>query len=148
MELVKPVIKQMLVNQISLPYDILYIIKEFAFENPITVRSKYCKNMVDNVIKNALCSSVNIMHNEDQEEEEDQEGILVDNDYDYGVNNHYQIEERQTCVWTFCGEETDFQFQCVFCVMCGDYIIHNDSEFTRYDNIPFTDKILCKCVHE
>jgi hypothetical protein len=54
----KQVIKQLLVNEIQLPYDILFTIKNFAFIDTVSVHSKHNKDLVNNVIKNTLVSSV------------------------------------------------------------------------------------------
>jgi len=125
------VIKQLIVNNINLPYDMLNIIKDYAFVDIISAQSKYYKKIVDNVIKNAICSSVvpyfgNVWYDPENDPWTDD-----DDDYD-------DDDMNPTC-YMFWGEEDDLQFQSYYCLDCGNHIVHD------YDDVDIPDNIICKC---
>ena len=123
------VIKQLIVNNINLPYDMLNVIKGYVFVDMISAQSKYYKKIVDNVINNAICSSVvpyfgNVWYDTENDP-------WADDD-----NNNDDDEDFNPTRFMFWGEEDDLQFQSYYCLDCGNHIVHDY-------NIP--DNIRCKC---
>ncbi len=137
MEINKPVIKQLIVNQISLPYDILYIIKEYAFEDSVSENSKYCKNIVNSAIKHAICASIepffgNLWYDQGNDPDPWGDDDILHELYGYEENRGYLI----FAFWG--GGDDDLQFQSHFCFDCGNYV--NRLEY-------FRDNIKCKCIN-
>jgi hypothetical protein len=126
MEINKPVIKQLIISKITLPCDMLYVIKEFAFEDVVSARSKYLKRIVDDVIENANCSQI-IPYNAN----------IWNDEPLYDPWNDDEDEEISPTLFVFWGEDDDEQFQCHYCLNCGNYT--NIIE----DDLP--DRIKCKC---
>ncbi len=126
MEMNKPVTKQLIINKIALPYDMLYVIKEYAFEDVVSARSKYLKRIVDDVIENAICSQI-IPYNANIWNDEPLYDPWNDDDED---------DEISPTLFVFWGEDDDEQFQCHYCLDCGNYL---------YDHLLLIDKIKCKC---
>lgn len=157
------VTRQLLVNNILLPVDMLNVIKGFAFVDMVSHTSKCNKDIVNNVIKNALVSSFRDMHEDEIEEtmveeepyfgdiwddpENDPWANLVDEHLGEGDFAWAEDEEQlfwdeyedNELIWAFCATEDSNQFQCGFCKICGNYI-------TERLQIPYSDKIVCKCI--
>ena len=173
------VTRQLLVNKIDLPVDMLNVIKDFAFIDVVTQTSKYNKDIVNNVIKNAWVSSFRDMIEDEIEDEIDETMVaeveeveeveepylgdiwydpendpwanLVDGDFDWAEDEDqlfwdqdedqlfWDQDEDNELIWAFCADENEAQFQAVFCQNCGNYI-------TEYLQIPYSDKIICKCI--
>jgi len=168
------VTRQLLVNNILLPVDMLNVIKDFAFIDTVTQTSKYNKNIVNNVIKNASVSSLRNMIEDEIEDaieedmvveeveepyfgdiwddpENDPWANLVDGDFAWVEDEdqlywdededqlYWDEDEYNELIWAFCADENEAQFQAVFCQNCGNYI-------TIYLQIPYSDKINCKCI--
>lgn len=142
------VTRQLLVNNILLPVDMLNVIKGFAFVDMVSHTSKCNKDNVNHVIKNSLVSSFRDML--EAEEEEPYFGDIWDdpeNDpWDNLVDEHlvegdfaWAEDEDNELIWAFCATEDSKQFQCGFCKNCGNYI-------TERLQIPYSDKIVCKCI--
>jgi hypothetical protein len=166
------VTRQLLVNKILLPVDMLNVIKDFAFIDMVTQTSKYNKDIVNNVIKNAWVSSFRDI-TEDEIEDENEETMvaeveeveepylgdiwydpendpwanlvdanLVDGDFAWAEDEDqlfWDQDEDNELIWAFCADENEAQFQAVFCQNCGNYI-------TEHLQIPYSDKINCKCI--
>lgn len=98
--------KQLLINAINLPQDILSIIKDYVFNdtNKYMVKIKKKKNITLTQIKSTIYSGKNI-------------------------NNNF--DERCWIFW-YENDEKCPQFQAYFCTKCGNYI--NLSSLT-YDTI-------------
>ena len=163
------VTRQLLVNKIDLPGDMLNVIKDYAFIDIVTHTSKSNKNIVNNVIKNALVSSLRDILEDEIEEamaaeevEEVEEPYfgdiwddpendpwanlvdenLVDEDFAWAEDEDqlfWDENEEYELKWAFCADENETQFQVMFCQNCGNYI-------TEYFIVPYTDKIACKCI--
>ena len=164
------VTRQLLVNNILLPVDMLNVIKDFAFIDMVTQTSKYNKDIVNNVIKNAWVSSFrNIIEDEIEDEieetmvaeveeepylgdiwynpENDPWGNLVDGEFDWDQDEQLFWDEDEDQLfwdenelhWAFCVNANETQFQAIFCQNCGNYI-------TSYFQVPYADKIDCKCI--
>ena len=164
------VTRQLLVNKILLPVDMLNVIKDFAFIDMVTQTSKYNKDIVNNVIKNAWVSSFRDI-TEDEIEDENEETMVAEveeepylGDIWYDPENDpwanlvdanlvdgvfawaededqlfWDQDEDNELIWAFCADENESQFQAVFCQNCGNYI-------TEHLQIPYSDKIICKCI--
>ena len=168
------VTRQLLVNNILLPVDMLNVIKDFAFIDVVTQTSKYNKDIVNNVIKNAWVSSFRDMIEDEIEDETEETMVaeveepylgdiwydpendpwanlvdanlananLVDGDFAWAEDEDqlfWDQDEDNELIWAFCADENEEQFQAVFCQNCGNYI-------TEHLQIPYSDKINCKCI--
>ena len=184
------VTRQLLVNKILLPVDMLNVIKDFAFIDMVTQTSKYNKDIVNNVIKNAWVSSFRDMIEDEIEDETDETMVaeveeveeveepylgdiwydpendpwanlvdanlvdanlvdanlananLVDGDFAWAEDEDqlfWDQDEDNELIWAFCADENEEQFQAAFCQNCGNYI-------TEHLQIPYSDKINCKCI--
>lgn len=149
------VTRQLLVNNILLPVDMLNVIKGFAFVDMVSHNSKCNKDIVNNVIKNALVSSFRDMLEDEEpyfgdiwdDPENDPWANLVDEHLVEGDFAWAEDEEQlfwdeyedNELIWAFCATEDSNQFQAAFCRNCGNYI-------TEHLQIPYSDKIICKCI--
>ena len=149
------VTRQLLVNNILLPVDMLNVIKGFAFVDMVSHTSKCNKDIVNNVIKNACVSSFRDMLEAEEpylgdiwyDPENDPWANLVDENLVEGdfawAEDEDQLfwdqDEDNELIWAFCADENEEQFQAVFCQNCGNYI-------TEHLQIPYSDKINCKCI--
>ncbi len=98
--------KQLIINKINLPQDILNIIKDYAFydTNKYMVKIKKKKNITLTQINSTVYS-----------------GKHIDNNFD-----------RRCWIFWYKNDEKCPQFQAYFCTKCGNYI--NLSSLV-YDNI-------------
>jgi hypothetical protein len=128
--------KQLLVNKLNLPFDMLNLIKEYAFTDMITGISKRNKDIINYYIKNAALSDKNTIND-----------LYLGNVWDDPINDPWMNEPDYIPFnininirrWTFCATEGSNQFQAMFCQKCGNYI-------EDYLYLPYSDKITCRCT--
>ena len=165
------VTKQLLVNNILLPVDMLNVIKGFAFVDIVSHASKLNKDIVNNVIKNAWVSSFRDMNEDETEEtmvaEEAEEVEEVEEPYfgdiwDDPENDPWAnlvdenlvdgdfawAEDEEQLFWD---EDEEYELQWAFCA--DEHSIQFQAIFcqncgnyiTKYFIVPYTDKIACNC---
>ena len=139
------VIKQLLINNIPLPYDMLNEIKEYAFIDTVSYNSKCIKNIVHNTILNAPISSIhNINLDALWYDPENDPWVEVPYNPNWGIENNYDEEilleeENNNISWNFwTGNNEDKEFNANFCKICGNYV-------KSMDEITVCDNILCQC---
>jgi hypothetical protein len=108
--------KQVVINRIKLPYEVLSVVKDYIFNDNAKYMSKIKakKNIILNEINNTRYSGKNFIDN---------------NDINFKGGWHFFIENDQNCP----------QFQAYFCTKCGNYEYLSS---LTYDGIL---KIMCDC---
>ena len=88
--------KQVVINRIKLPYEVLSVVKDYVFNDIVKYMSKIKKkkNVILNEINNTRYSGKNLIDNDDFE------GSWI-----------FWVENDENCP----------QFQAYFCVKCGNY---------------------------
>ena len=108
--------KQVVINRIKLPYEVLSVVKDYIFNDNVKYMSKIKKkkNIILTQINNTAYSGKN-----------------RDNDFslNFGGSWHFWIENDENCR----------QFQAYFCTKCGNYQYLSS---LTYDGIL---KIMCDC---
>ena len=109
--------KQVVINRIKLPYEVLSVVKDYIFNDNTKYMSKIKekKNVILNEINNTRYSGKNLIDNDD--------------DFDFKGSWHFWIENDENCR----------QFQAYFCTKCGNYQYLSS---LTYDGIL---KIMCDC---
>ncbi len=155
------VIKQLLLNKIlsAFPEDMVNEIKDFAFIDMVSYQSKNKKDIVNSQIEHAEMRSCDI---EPAELEPYLGDVWDDPDNDPWANdeiNNYEDEHEIAFEPDFDGQwafstygDDNVQFQSLFCITCGNYV---DGWMQNQDllidigliDIPYPERILCKCVN-
>ena len=110
--------KQVIINKIKLPYDVLSIVKDYIFNDvaKYMLKIKKKKNIILSEINNTTYSGKSLDDNNDA-------GL------NFGGSWHFWIENDENCR----------QFQAYFCTKCGNYEYLSS---LTYDGIL---KIMCDC---
>jgi hypothetical protein len=108
--------KQVVINRIKLPHDVLSVVKDYIFNDiaKYMLKIKKKKNIVLTEINNTTYSGKNIIN---------------DNELDFNRSWHFWVENDENCP----------QFQAYFCTKCGNYEYLSS---LTYDGIL---KIMCDC---
>jgi hypothetical protein len=117
---------QFIVHQVSknlpIPFELVDVIKSFAFYDKVTAKTMKQKKMVTKMIQNAY--STKTMK------------YMGENDGNWAFWAHHSDPDFENYKWKEIGTDSEaIQFQGVFCLSCGNY------------RIPFDyDKIQCHCA--
>ena len=93
--------KQVIINKIAIPYELLSIIKDYCFDNELSLFIKTTKKQIINDFKYAFSRI---------------------NNFNYNFN---KLEETW-CFWF--GSKNDIQYQAVNCRKCGNYKLSQNIE--------------------
>ena len=133
------VTKQLLINQIDLPYDMKCIIKDYVFLDKVSYNNKCKKSIINTEIQNAIVSSLrNVYYPATEPEPLAAIG-------DGGAVEELIIPDfvAPDNIWAFCANENDTHFLATFCLDCGNYMLDINND---YMYLPISLKrSLCLC---
>jgi hypothetical protein len=109
--------KQMIINRLPLPEDILGEIKELIFFDKITSKNRQQKKKIIETIRYSAHTMVNPIY-------------FDNNDLDFNMGYYTFTNYTEYEGW--------IQLQNYFCLECGNYIIH-------YVQSPASHKVGCNC---
>ena len=141
--------KQLLINKIDLPYDMLCIIKDYVFLDNVSYNNKCKKTIVINDIKNAIVSSLYNIYYPATEPEPMGAEVGVDSNGEEELIIHDFIAPDN--IWAFYAIENETHFQAIFCLDCGNYVPnlnHNYNLLVELGliDIQYSERSLCCCI--